>query len=59
MIQTNAAADPLIHAAAIKLANDFTNMVAGILRDDEKGDCRREAYMLARRALEDLVKGDK
>ena len=54
MIRSTAPADPEIHRAACLIARQFAAMMAGILRDEERGDCEREAYLLAREAIEQL-----
>ncbi len=59
MIQTNAAADPDIHKAACIIARRFANMIAGILRDEERGEAEREGYLIAREVIEQMTKGGK
>ena len=54
MIQLNAPADPAIHRAACLIARRFTDMVSGILRDEEKGEAEREGYLIAREVIENL-----
>jgi hypothetical protein len=51
MIQTTATCDA-IHEAARLIAKRFAIMMAGILRDEELGECEREAYLLSREVIE-------
>jgi hypothetical protein len=55
MIQQNSPVDPEIHKAACIIARRFTTMIGGILRDEEKGECEREGYMIAREVMEELA----
>ena len=54
MIQSNTPCRPEIHEAAILIARRFANMMAGILRDEERGDAEREGYLIAREVIEQL-----
>jgi hypothetical protein len=54
MIRSDVPADPDIHRAACLIARRFTSMVAGILRDEEKGEAEREGYLIAREVIEQL-----
>jgi hypothetical protein len=48
-----------IYKAACIIARRFTNMISGILRDEEKGDAEREGYRIAKEVLDELFKGVK
>ena len=54
MIQATVPCDPAIHRAAILIAQRFANLVGGILRDEEKGECERECYIIAREVIEEM-----
>ena len=51
MIQQNAPCNPAVHALCMELAKRFTAIVQPLLRQEEVGECMREAYMAARRGL--------
>jgi hypothetical protein len=55
MIQRNSPADPEIHKAACIIARRFATMIGGILRDEERGECEREGYIIAREVIEQLA----
>ena len=45
--------DPAIHAAAVKMARAFVNIIGSILMDQERGIALNEAYRVAQKGLED------
>ena len=49
------AADPTIHALAIRLARQCRNIVQGCLREDEWRDCDLEYYKIIRSGLEEFA----
>jgi hypothetical protein len=55
MLRRDIPADPDVHRAACDIAKRFTAMMLGILRDEERHDAEREAYILAREVIEELV----
>ena len=54
MIPTNAPCDPKTHEAARRIAQRYVEMIAGLLRDEEKGEAMREAYLIAREVMETM-----
>jgi hypothetical protein len=52
MIQQNQACDPAVHALCMRLARRFTDIIKPLLRQEEVGECLREAYMAAREEIE-------
>lgn len=44
--------DPAVHVAAVKMARRFVWMIQAILREEERIDALREAYIVAREELE-------
>jgi hypothetical protein len=59
MIESNVPADPHVHARAITLARKCRHVIQGILREEERGDADREFYLIIRKGLEDLPKGQR
>ena len=55
MIRSDIACDPEIHRAACDIARRFAAMMSGILRDEERGECEREGYLIAREVIEGMV----
>ena len=55
MIQAHAPCDPELHEAACLIARRFAAMMAGVLRDEERGEAEREGYLIAREVLERLA----
>lgn len=58
MIVASQPADPQIHEKATAIARRFVEMVGGLLRDEEKGEAMREAYMITREELEAVTRGN-
>ena len=52
MIQTNAPCDPAVHELCMRLARRFTDIIKPLLRQEEVGECLREAYLTAREEIE-------
>lgn len=52
MIQQNAPCDPAVHSLCLALAQKFTDIVKPLLRQEEVGECLREAYMAARELID-------
>ena len=52
MIQQNQPCNPAVHALCMELAKRFTAIVQPLLRQEEVGECMREAYMAAREVLD-------
>ena len=52
MIQTNAPCDPAVHELCMRLARSFTAIIKPLLRQEEVGECLREAYMAAREIID-------
>ena len=48
------AANPEIHARAMKMARQFVWIIQALLRDEERGDAMQEAYRVAREGLEEF-----
>jgi hypothetical protein len=59
MIESNVPDDPLVHARAIMLARKCRRVIQAILREEERGDADREFYLIIRKGLEDLPKGQR
>jgi hypothetical protein len=57
MFLENGPADPRVHDAAMRIAKRFVWVIQAILREEERGDALREAYMIARQELEALNAG--
>jgi hypothetical protein len=56
MFLENGPADPRVHDAAMRIAKRLW-VIQAILREEERGDALREAYMIARQELEALNAG--
>ncbi len=52
MIQQNQPCDPAVHSLCLALARSFTDIVKPLLRQEEVGECLREAYLAARQILD-------
>jgi hypothetical protein len=52
-IMVNQPADPRLHRLAIDLALRCRHVIQAILREEERGDCDREFYLIIRAGLEE------
>jgi hypothetical protein len=52
LIYQNQPCDPAVHSLCMRLARKFTDIVRPLLRQEEVGECLREAYMAAREEIE-------
>ena len=50
-VPQNQPCDPALHELCMQLARRFTDIVRPLLRQEEVGECLREAYMAAREEL--------
>jgi hypothetical protein len=57
MFVENSPAGPREHDAALRIAKRFVWVIQAILREEERGDALREAYMISRQELEALKAG--
>ena len=52
MIVESQAADPAVHAAAVRIARRSVGIIEPLLRQEEKPEAAREFYIVAREELE-------
>jgi hypothetical protein len=46
------AADPAVHAIAVRIAQRCVWIIQGVLREEERGDAAREFYRVVREELD-------
>lgn len=52
MLQSHQSIDPAVHDLCVRLARRFTDIIRPLLRQEEVGECLREAYTAAREEIE-------